>query len=706
MSADNSTPPKAAGEDDKTQIAPLPKTPKKAAKKKKAKPAADAREAEEDADKTLLIPTSEVSDDDDRTLISLPPGEKTPAEPAKTPPAAAAAPGGATDRPMPERSAPQAPDAQDDRTFIAQPPKAAPHPPEALRTLERGAVINNMYRVEDRLDHGGMGRVFKGVEIGTGEPVAIKVILPEMAEDPRVTQMFRREARTLRQLHHDAIVRYFAYVPPDAHFNLHALVMGFIEGTKLSDKIKAHGPLSENQVCQLFLRLAGGLDRAHKIGVVHRDLSPDNVMLPEDDIARATLIDFGISRSSRVKDGTLGNEFAGKLKYVSPEQLGAFGGQAEAASDVYSLGLLMIVALTGEPLNMGDSIVEAVQARHSVPDLTSVPGRFQTLLYQMLQPDPAQRMKSMEEVITGLRAVQSGGTVPTIAPDSKVVPGLQAAPRASMSGDGFVTVGPTAIPSRPLPEDDANGIVKVIAVVACLAVIGGGAWYALGMPGFGLAPAAPPAPVQQDGLARLPGGQETFLAETLNQPCSFATRRVQGANAGLLEGFAADPAALSGVAPAFAAAFGMQPELVAQTVQGTQCPAVEFAKVFQGTSGGAIEMTLDKSRVSQGEGVVGTLHGGVGRENWLGLVSPAGGVFSLMQQLADPIGEQRRFSFRLPSAQPGTYMLIATASQSALVRAGAMVDGAQAVDILPLMTRELAEDGLGAVDIGVIEITP
>ena len=592
---------------------------------------------------------------------------------------------------------------------ISTDPTHAPPAPGPLWTLEPGAVINNMYRVEERIAHGGMGRVFRGVEIGTGEPVAIKVILPEMAEDPHVAQMFQREARTLRQLHHDAIVRYFAYVPPDANFNLHALVMGFIEGTKLSDKIKTDGPLDEKQVCQLFLRLAGGLDRAHKIGVVHRDLSPDNVMLPDNDITKALLIDFGISRSSTVKDVTIGNQFAGKLKYVSPEQLGAFGGEAEAPGDVYSFGLLMIVALTGQALAMGDSVVEAVKKRQSVPDLSEVPSNFQTLLYQMLQPDPTTRMQSMEDVIAGLRAIDGGDAVTmsatTLSQNNRAVPGLQAAPRANPIGDGFVTTAPTALPTAALPQG-GGGFGKMLGLIALVAVIGGGVWYGMGMPGVQADATPDVAAASQGGLTRVAGTRETMLAETLTEPCSFATLRMQGQNAGFIEGFAADPSKLSGIRASFEAVFGMQPNVVTRVVQAPQCAALDFARTLQGTASGAIEMTLDVTTVARSEGVVGAIHDeNAGRQNWLALVSPNGRVFSLMKQLAEPIGGQRRFSFRLPSAQPGTYVLIATASRDALVRAGAMVDGTAASDVLPLMVRELSEDGQGAVTIGVVDIT-
>ena len=589
--------------------------------------------------------------------------------------------------------------------------------PEPLRTLEPGTVINNMYRVEERLDQGGMGRVFRGVEIGTGESVAIKVILPEMAEDIRVAQMFRREARTLRQLHHDAIVRYFAYVPPDANLNLHALVMGFIEGNKLSDKLKHEGPLTEDEVCKLFMRLADGLERAHKIGVVHRDLSPDNVMLPDNDINKAVIIDFGISRSSKIKDVTIGNEFAGKLKYVSPEQLGAYGGEAEAPSDVYSLGLLMIACLTGKAVPMGDSIVEAVQKRQGVPDLNTLPVAFQALLYNMLQPDPAQRPQTMGHVIEGLKAISGEESTQntdglyqmTIGATNRTVPGLQAAPSGrtesfvstvpAIGGEGEDTEAPA-----PVEERGGGGMGLLLALVVIAALAGGGAWYYFTQ----MAPGADNGLSDEvaEGLARVPGSRETFLAEAVPEGCTYAARRGQGPNSGLIEGYAQDATTLGRISSGWADRFGTQPEVLRRAVAPAQCAALEFARTFQGTRGDPIELALDTNAVTRAEGVVGSIYGSSGRENWLALVAPNGRVFSLMSQLQSPIGDQRQFSFRLPSAQPGTYVLIATASEDALVRAAAMQDGTAAADILPLMTRELADDGLGAVDISVVEISP
>lgn len=594
----------------------------------------------------------------------------------------------------------------------------APGMPKApIISLEPGMVINNMYRVEESLDQGGMGRVFRGEEIGTGESVAIKVILPEMAEDNKVADMFRREARVLRQLHHDAIVRYFAYVPPGENLSFHALVMGFIQGTKLSDTLKEDGPLKQSDVIKLTMRLADGLERAHSIGVVHRDLSPDNVMLQDGDIGKAVLIDFGISRSSTVKDVTIGNEFAGKLKYVSPEQLGAFGGQAEGQSDVYSLGLLMIAMLMGKPYNMGSNFAEAVQLRMGVPDISMIPEEFQPLLHAMLQPDPQQRMSGMAAVKDALRAITDGDpmttgsrlTMPMMSTQNRSVPGLQAVPFAGTSTSGTTSAPRTTTATRlpDPPEKSRRGLIALVVVAGLVAAGGATVFFAgdLLVGGRGNGAAGTISDPVAAGLERTVGSRDTFLAETVPQDCAYAARRSQGSTAGMIEGFANNLTPMQGIGDAFGAAFGSTPEVMARSVTPAQCATLDLARSLQGTGGASVELALAQNVLSRGDGVQGTLHGSAGRENWLALIDPNGQVFSLMRQFDGAIGDERRFAFRLPSAAPGVYILVATASDSPLVRAGAMRDGTQAADIFPLLTRELATDGHGAADVAFLELT-
>lgn len=693
-------------EDERTVLfQPLPKTP---TSKPEAAPETTSAEPES-VNVTPSTPPAAV-EDDDRTILITSIDRNPKAQPAPSPqPAEVTAHDEST---IIEESVvqPNIPTAAAPVTHTAAVGPAALGAP--LSSLEIGTVINNMYRVVEQLDQGGMGRVFRGEEIGTGESVAIKVILPEMAEDEKVAAMFRREARTLRQLHHDAIVRYFAYVPPDQNLNLHALVMGFIQGTKLSDTLGEKGALTRDQVIKLTLRLADGLEGAHKVGVVHRDLSPDNVMLEDGAIDKAILIDFGISRSSTVKDVTIGNEFAGKLKYVSPEQLGAFGGEAEAPSDVYSLGLLMIAMLTGKPLGMGASIVEAVQMRQSVPDLSYIRSEFQELLNKMLQPDPAKRLPGMWAVTEELRALDGGtsrlrGTLPPVVKAAdRAVPGLQAVPFAATSSG--TTDTPTSAPSTPKPAEKRSPlrtVIRAVSVMACTAIVASAFLFKDDwLPSSGDAEDETLDPVTE-GLQRIAGSRATFLAEAVPPSCAFAVQRAHGPNAGLIEGFGQDLAPLQTVSANYGTQFGSAPEMIPRGISAAHCSVLELAHSFQGTRGAGIEISLEANTTSRSDGVLGTLHGSAGRQNWLALVDPKGQVFSLMRQLDAPIGTERRFAFRLPSAAPGIYMLIATASDSTLVRAGAMKDGILAQDFLPLLGRELAVDGQGTTDITFLELT-
>ena len=135
------------------------------------------------------------------------------------------------------------------------------------------------------------------------------------------------------------------------------------------------------------------------MAVVHRDISPDNIILPGGDVERAKIIDFGIARSTEIGGGTIiGGGFAGKYNYVSPEQLGLYGGDVTARSDIYSLGLVLAEALTGHPIDMGGSQAQIVEKRRSVPDLSRVDQRMRPLLEKMLQPEPNARPSTMAAV--------------------------------------------------------------------------------------------------------------------------------------------------------------------------------------------------------------------------------------------------------------------------------------------------------------------
>ncbi|KUM27468.1 serine/threonine protein kinase [Mesorhizobium loti] len=274
-----------------------------------------------------------------------------------------------------------------------------------------GTQLSGIYELDERIASGGMGEVYRGHNIQTGDHVAIKIVLPEFARDQTILSLFRKEASILNHLSHDAVVRYHVFTI-DAGIGRPYLAMEFVDGQSLFDVMR-HGPMSPPDVRRLCHRLASGLSAVHQAGAVHRDLSPDNIILPGGRVERAKIIDFGIARSANVGGETLiGGKFAGKYNYVSPEQLGLYGGEVSEQSDIYSLGLVLAAALRGKPLDMSGSQYEVVEKRRTVPDLSDIDPDFRMLLEAMLQPDPRERPASMAEIARATRDEDVDATLP------------------------------------------------------------------------------------------------------------------------------------------------------------------------------------------------------------------------------------------------------------------------------------------------------
>jgi len=271
-----------------------------------------------------------------------------------------------------------------------------------------GTLLVNTFRVERLLGGGGMGEVYLARHAGLGTQHAIKVIRPAMAMDRQVMDLFYREAKVLRGVRHDAVVSYDGFVRDDQGRDY--LVMEYVEGPSLRDRLRC-GPLSPAEVLTLRDRLAAGLAEAHRKGAVHRDIAPDNVILPGDRIEAAKLIDFGVFKLTDPTQQTIiGSSFAGKYRYASPEQFGLFGGAVDARSDIYSLGLILGAAAQGGSLEMGDTFEAALRSRQSVPNLSDVPASLRDWLSAMLQPDPAKRPATLDALVEHWPAVTSGGS--------------------------------------------------------------------------------------------------------------------------------------------------------------------------------------------------------------------------------------------------------------------------------------------------------
>ncbi len=317
---------------------------------------------------------------------------------------------------------------------VSTPPRPLSNPPRQGAGIQVGDVLNHIFEVRRFLARGGMGEVFEGVNVNSEERVAIKVMLPSLAADPNIQAMFRKEARTLTRLNSPALVQY-RVLAQEPQLGIFYIVTEFIDGANLCDVLQT---LNATPAALLALarRLADGLRTAHALGAIHRDISPDNVLLEDGLLAHAKIIDFGIAKDLDPGAKTVvGDGFAGKLGYVAPEQLGDFDRQVGPWTDVYSLGLVLLAVATGRNPDLGGSFVEAIDKRRRGVDLSDAPEAVRPLLVQMLEPDPAKRLRSMDEVLSVLDApAASPPNPPTPKPKAKPgpkQPALATAPAAT-----------------------------------------------------------------------------------------------------------------------------------------------------------------------------------------------------------------------------------------------------------------------------------
>ncbi|WP_306133154.1 protein kinase domain-containing protein [Roseivivax marinus] len=629
------------------------------------------------------------------------------------------------------RRAPLEAGAEDEEATAVGPPPAIPRPRAGgagASPIAVGTLVNNNYEIVEVVKAGGMGEVFRGIEIGTGDPVALKAILPELAEDEKAGLLFKREARTLRQLADDAIVRYYNYVHDHA-LDRYFLVMEFVDGVTLSDHLKAHGPISTNAARALLRRLARGLSKAHERDVIHRDLSPDNVMLPGGSVADAVLIDFGIAKSNVVTEGTMRGQFAGKFKYVAPEQLGHHRGAIGPWTDIYGLALMLCAAVLGRPLDMGSSVVDAVESRRTIPDLGSIPGALRPLLSYMLEPAPGDRPASMAEVERMIDAPDSvptryGGGV-TQAETRPPWEAPLATPTTTRGPQGPRAISPVPIPlagaeGAPTLAEPRRGGPRYALAILSLVVLGGAGWFAWST-GLFEEGAAPPGAGQEaagdgDGAAGLGAPDTTtregFLATWDGGDCTLATRIAAGANTGLIAGYAGPgrTQAFSGLSGAYEERFGAAPEILARNVTEAQCPVLDFAGSVQGRGGDTVRLALDAEQVASGGAVTAQVDVPDGRSVWVALVSAAGGVYNLTGRLSEPVGGARSLSFGLnlsENAEAAPQLVVAVATETPLAAAAAAQDGTRAEVLFARILDEITS-GPGEVgaDLGHVLLLP
>ncbi len=270
-------------------------------------------------------------------------------------------------------------------------------------------IINGRYEVLAELGRGGMGIVYRAKQKSLNRRVAIKMLSRDLAGDKEFCARFQQEAEIIARLQHENIVTVYDIEQDRGTF---FIIMEYVQGVSLQKRIANSGELSPPHAARLIGQVARALGYAHKKGIVHRDIKPDNIMVVEDD--KAMVMDFGIAR---VSDSTLKTQTGvsmGTPKYMSPEQ--ARGKKVDNRSDLYSLGVVLYTCLTAELPFDGDSpFTIALKHMQEPPPLPSekvegLPEAMEKVVLRAMAKDPADRFQSGEEFAAALEAAVAPAT--------------------------------------------------------------------------------------------------------------------------------------------------------------------------------------------------------------------------------------------------------------------------------------------------------
>jgi len=278
----------------------------------------------------------------------------------------------------------------------ADEPRAEPLMPETM----------GPYRIQRRLGAGGMGIVYLGQHEETGELAAVKVLSASLAQEPAVAERFLREVEAMRKLNASHVVSLYES-GTDSVSGLMYFAMEYVPGPTLVELLKREKRLSWDRTVDIALQVCSALKSAHAAGVIHRDLKPSNLLIGEDGVVK--LADFGVAQVFATQRLTVTGGVIGTAEYMSPEQ--AEGRRCTRQSDLYSLGAVMYVMLTGRPPFTGTSSLDILRkhltGRFDRPSLYApdIPRFLDEVVCQLLEKDPANRFADAHIVSLRLREV-------------------------------------------------------------------------------------------------------------------------------------------------------------------------------------------------------------------------------------------------------------------------------------------------------------
>ncbi len=283
-----------------------------------------------------------------------------------------------------------------DKTLTLETPRIA---------LERGAVFADRYEIIEELGKGGMGWVYRALDNKINEEVALKLIRPEIA-DSRTIGRFGNELKTARKISHKNVCRMYHL---SEESGTHYITMEFVPGETLKNMIRMTKQLSFGTAVNISEQICEGMIEAHRLGVVHRDLKPQNIMIDRE--GNAKIMDFGIARSLETKGTTIQGTMIGTPEYMSPEQT-EFR-EVDQRSDIYSLGIILFEMLTGQVPFKGETPIGIAMMHKSEPPPhpsklnPQIPPDLSQIVLKCLEKDRESRYQNAEELLDDLRRFEA-----------------------------------------------------------------------------------------------------------------------------------------------------------------------------------------------------------------------------------------------------------------------------------------------------------